>query len=233
MTTFVLVHGAWHGGWAWRDVAPLLREAGHEVLTPTLTGMGDRHHLLTSDSGVAQHVADILATIAHAEAEDVVLVGHSYGARPTALAAADPAVRQWISLDGVAIAPGATLFDGAPPEAIAATRAALINDGLALPPLPAEVVGVPAGHPGHAWVTRRMTPMPFRCVEEPMPAVPPRFHALPRAYVLALGNTMAGPAGGHAQAQAEGWPIVPIDSGHDLPVTAPRETASALLRLAA
>lgn len=231
MTTFLLVHGAWHGGWVWRDVAPLLRAAGFDVLAPTLTGMGDRRHLLSADSGVAQHVEDIVATIAHAEAKDVVLVGHSYGARPTALACDLPAVRQWISLDGVRVAAGATLLDGAPADVVAATRAALVEGGLALPPLPAEVIGVPVDHPGHAWVARRMTDMPWRSVEEPLPPLPPRFHALPRAYVLALGNSMAGPRAGHAQAAAEGWPIIPIDSGHDLPVTAPQQVASALIRL--
>ena len=233
MATFVLVHGAWHGGWVWRDVGPLLEAAGHRVLTPTLTGMGDRLHLLSPATGVAQHAEDIAAHIAHMEAEDVVLVGHSYGARPTALACAASVVGRWISLDGVAVAKGSTLLDGAPAEAVAAARAARVMGGLATPPLPPEAIGVPADHPGHAWVRRRLTPLPWRCLEEPMPALPARFAGLPRAYVEATRNSLAGPRAGRAQAEAEGWPVVAIDSGHNLPVTAPTEVAEALLRLAA
>jgi pimeloyl-ACP methyl ester carboxylesterase len=232
MTTFVLVHGAWHGGWVWRDVAPLLAAAGHRALTPTLTGMGERLHLLSAATGVAQHAADLLAHIEHEEAADIVLVGHSYGARPTALAAAHPAVRHWVSLDGVSVAEGATLMDGAPPAAIEATRASRILDGLAIPPLPAEMIGVPPEHPGHAWVTRRLTPLPYACVEEPMPPLPDRFATIAHTYIEATGNTLAGPKAGLAQAHAEGWPVTAIESGHNLPVTAPAEVASALLRLA-
>jgi pimeloyl-ACP methyl ester carboxylesterase len=232
MPTFLLIHGAWHGGWVWRDVAPLLAAAGHRVLTPTLTGMGDRLHLLSAATGVAQHAQDLVATIDHAEADDVLLVGHSYGARPAALACRHPAVRRFVSLDGVSVAPGTTLMDGAPPAAVEATRAARILDGLAIPPLPAEAIGVPADHPGHAWVTRRLTPLPYACVEEPMPPAP-RFESLPRAYIEATGNTLAGPKLGLAQARAEGWPITRIESGHNLPVTAPSPVAAALLALAA
>ena len=99
-------------------------------------------------------------------------------------------------------------------------------------PLPAEVVGVPADHPGHAWVNRRQTPMPWRCLSEPQPALPARFEGLPKAYVLALGNTLAGPSQGAAEARAKGWPMPAIDSGHDLMVTAPDETVAALLAFA-
>jgi pimeloyl-ACP methyl ester carboxylesterase len=231
MAEFLLVHGAWHGGWCWRHVADGLRAAGHRVLTPTLTGLGERAHLMTGETGVATHLADILAVIDCEELSDVILVGHSYGARPTVLATAHPAVRHWVSLDGVPVGEGGTLFDGAPDELIEMTRAALI-DGLAMAPFPAEVIGVPPEHPGHGWVTRRQTPMPWRCLEEPMPAAPARFADLPRTYIRALGNTLAGPSNGSHEAQAEGWAIIDIDSGHDLMVTAPGETVAALLEIA-
>jgi pimeloyl-ACP methyl ester carboxylesterase len=233
MTQYVLVHGAWHGGWCWRHVADGLRDHGHRVFTPTLTGLGERAHLLNPETGVGTHRADILAVLDCEELTDVVLVGHSYGARPTALACDHPAVRQWVSLDGVPVSPGGTLFDGAPTDVIAAARSAAVDVGAkAMLPLPAEVVGVPADHPGHAWVNRRQTPMPWRCLSEPQPALPARFEGLPKAYVLALGNTLAGPSQGAAEARAKGWPMPAIDSGHDLMVTAPDETVAALLAFA-
>src|SRR3954467_6986711 len=61
--TFLLVHGAWHGGWCWRKLTPLLRAAGHQVFTPTLTGLGDRAHLLSADVDLTTHIKDITAVL--------------------------------------------------------------------------------------------------------------------------------------------------------------------------
>ena len=79
MTNFVLVHGAWCGGWVWRDVADILRAAGHDVFTPTLSGMGDRAHLLTGEINLQTHIQDIVSTIEYERLSDVSLVAHSYG----------------------------------------------------------------------------------------------------------------------------------------------------------
>lgn len=78
MTTFVLVPGAWLGGWCWQRLTPLLRDDGHEVYTPTLTGLGEREHLAHPDIGLDTHVQDIINVLAYEELEEVVLVGHSY-----------------------------------------------------------------------------------------------------------------------------------------------------------
>jgi pimeloyl-ACP methyl ester carboxylesterase len=77
--TFVLVHGAWHGGWCWRRVADRLRSDGHAVFTPTLTGLGERSHLLRPGIDLATHVADIVNVMRCERLSDVVLCGHSYG----------------------------------------------------------------------------------------------------------------------------------------------------------
>ena len=79
MATFVLVHGAYHGGWCWKKLTPLLRAAGHEVVAPTLTGLGERVHLLTRDIGLDTHVQDVVNVLAYEDLRGVVLVGHSYG----------------------------------------------------------------------------------------------------------------------------------------------------------
>src|SRR4051812_8081549 len=79
MATFVLVHGAWHGGWCWRKLTPLLRAAEHAVYTPTLTGLGERAHLGGPDVGLATHVRDVVTVLWYEDLSGVVLVGHSYG----------------------------------------------------------------------------------------------------------------------------------------------------------
>ena len=79
MANFVLVHGAWHGGWCWVRVAHQLRLYGHRVVTPTLTGLGKRAHLLNRAINLDTHISDVIATIEAEELHDVVLCGHSYG----------------------------------------------------------------------------------------------------------------------------------------------------------
>lgn len=75
----MLVHGAWHGGWCWKKVTPLLQAAGHEVLARTLTGLGERAHLLNPQIDLSTHIQDITAVLEYEDLHNVVLVGHSYG----------------------------------------------------------------------------------------------------------------------------------------------------------
>ena len=77
--TFVLVHGAWHGGWCWRRVADILESKGHKVYTPTLTGVADRSHLLSKEVVLDTHITDIVNLIKWEDLKDVCLVAHSYG----------------------------------------------------------------------------------------------------------------------------------------------------------
>jgi pimeloyl-ACP methyl ester carboxylesterase len=78
MATFVLVHGAWAGGVVWRQLAPRLRKAGHEVYALTLTGIGERKHLLSREIGLDTHIKDVIGVIEDEDLSDIVLVGHSY-----------------------------------------------------------------------------------------------------------------------------------------------------------
>lgn len=82
MARFVLVHGLWAGGWVWSDVAPLLRTAGHEVHTPTLTGVGERVHLAHPDIDLDTHLHDLVNVLFYRDLQDVILVGWSYGGMP-------------------------------------------------------------------------------------------------------------------------------------------------------
>lgn len=82
MSTYVLVHGAFHGGWCWRRVADRLVAAGHRVYTPTLTGLGERAHLLTASVDLETHIQDIAGVLEVEDLNGVILVGHSYGGIP-------------------------------------------------------------------------------------------------------------------------------------------------------
>src|SRR5262245_52546214 len=125
MTTFVLVHGSMHGGWCWRRAVPLLRDAGHEVYTPTLTGLGERAHLAHPGIDLDTHIRDVLGVLEYEGLRGVVLVGHSYGAPVvTGVADRDPErVAQIVSLDGAVPDDGQAVLDFFPQEVPAARRA--------------------------------------------------------------------------------------------------------------
>jgi len=135
--TFLLVHGAWHGGWCWRDVVPRLRKAGHEVFAPSLTGLGERKHLASARVDLETHVQDIVALIEMEDLKRVVLVGHSYGGMvitgvadriPTRLAAL-------VYLDAFVPEDGKCALDYVVPERAARMRHEGERTGFVTPPL--------------------------------------------------------------------------------------------------
>lgn len=118
MSTFVLVHGGWDGGWAWRPVASELQSAGHEVFTPTLTGSGERVHLASPAVGLDTHVLDVANVLRFENLTDVILVGFSYGGMViTGVAEQIPErIAQLVYLDAFAPQDGQSAADLAGPE---------------------------------------------------------------------------------------------------------------------
>ncbi len=126
MATFVLVHGGWHGGWCWTRVRPLLRAAGHDVFTPTLTGLGERAHLAHPDIDLDTHIADIINVLEYEELQDAVLVGHSSsGAVITGVVDRAPVhLAQLVYLDALVPADGQSVLDGRLPRCACRTTTA-------------------------------------------------------------------------------------------------------------
>lgn len=114
--TFVLIHGAWHGGWCWKKLTPLLQVTEHQVFTPTLTGLGERAHLLTPEVDLYTHIKDIALLLEYEDLQDVVLVGHSYGGMVIAgvAEAVGTRVAQLVFLDAFLPENGKALTDYAP-----------------------------------------------------------------------------------------------------------------------
>lgn len=144
MTTFILVHGAWHGGWCWRDVAKRLRAAGHDVFTPTLTGLGERVHLRTPETGLSVHIQDVVNVLEAEELSNVVLCGHSYGGMVISGAAAKAG--QYLSalvyLEGFVPTDGDCTFDLMAPESRGVFEKIAQNEGEGwlMTPLKAKIV---------------------------------------------------------------------------------------------
>ncbi|MBO6783279.1 MAG: alpha/beta fold hydrolase, partial [Alphaproteobacteria bacterium] len=130
MATFVLVHGSWHGGWCWRDTAPLLRARGHEVRTPTLTGCGENVHRLDGGIDLGIHAQDVVNLLFYEDLHDVILVGHSYAGLVVAMAAPGIAerLRSLVYLDAYIVPPGGRGVDLWDDERVAAAKEAMKGD---------------------------------------------------------------------------------------------------------
>jgi len=233
--TFVLVHGAWHGGWCWRLVEDRLRGAGHRVYCPTLTGMGEREHIGTPETGLHTHIEDVLAVLRFEELSDIILVGHSYGG-PVCEGVYDKAADQiakLIMLDAALQQPGNSMISKAPPEMIKQTEASLI-EGYKVPVWPPESFAVlPEDGPVYDWLKRRLTTMPYGSLTQPLileNASPTGPDVL---YIQCTGRPYAGNSDYSVNiARERGWTVQTIDTGHDAMVTAPETLAQMLLEAA-
>lgn len=233
---FVLLHGAFHGAWCWREVATALRQRGHIVTTPTQTGLGERHHLLSPNVTLKTFIADLTEHIRYGEMSDAVLVGHSFGGLAiTGAADRIPGrLRQLIYLDSRIVQNGECSFDSSPPAVVAERRRqAAERGGLSLPPPSPEAFGVPPG-PLADRVARLLTPHPFVTMTNRMRLTHPIGNGLPCSYIACTAPAYASLAACREWARAQpGWTYRELATGHDAMITAPRETANLLEELAA
>lgn len=234
MTTYVLVHGAWHGGWCWVRVADRLRAAGHTVFTPTLTGLADRSHLLAPTISLQTHIKDVANLIRWEELKDVVLVGHSYGGMVITGAADRVAdrIRTLVFVDAFTPRHGQAAFDLRTPEANAMTKEkAKAAGGWRIAPTPAEAFKVnPADQ---AWVDAKCTDLPIGCFSEALHLSGAVDGIAGRVYVRAGGYPNA--TFDAALEAARGDPRFRchvVDCGHDVMVDAPDELTRILLESA-
>ncbi len=235
MSTFVLLHGAFHGGWCWARVSPLLRARGHAVFTPTQTGLGDRAHLLRAGITLEDFVEDLVAVLETEELEEAVLVGHSFGGNAITGAAerVPERIRSLIYLDGVVPRSGVSLLDLAPPDLAAARRRlAADSGGVSIPPPDPGIFGVPPG-PDADWVRRRLTPHPAGTMESSLTLSKPPGNGVPATYIVCTSPIYAPLAQHHDYARSRpGWGWRELATGHDAMVTAPAAVAELLMELA-
>ena len=237
MATYVLVHGGPHGGWCYRNVAPLLRRAGHDVYTPTMTGLGERSHLVSADVDLDLHIRDITAVLHYEDLRDVILVGHSYGGMVITGVAdrASDRVGRLVYLDAANPVNGQSLVDVAGPIIEATRPAGKVADGVELVLLPSPDAGLFYGvtDPDDvAWMADRVTAHPWKCFEQPLELRnEAALWAIPRYHIVCTSTLATRDAEMMATAQAEGR-VWDIDTGHDLMITEPEAVADALLQVA-
>ena len=233
--TFVLLHGAFHGGWCWPRVAGPLRAAGHRVYTPTLTGLGERSHLLSTDITLDVMVNDLVNVFEFEELTDVVLVAHSFAGVVATGAASRlrSRIRQVVLLDSLLVLQsGKSPFDSLPPEAAAERRrqAQATSGGLSIPSPAPAAFGV-TDPLDAAWLTAKCTAHPLSAYASPLHFEGEIFAGLPVTYVAVTphyASTVS--ARDYARSRAD-WRYIEVEAGHDAMVTSPQRVLELLLAL--
>ncbi len=230
--TFVLLHGAWHGGWCWTHVARRLRAAGHNVYCPTSTGLGERAHLLSRDITLEVFVRDLVNVLNSEELENVVLVGHSFGGLPVCGAAdrARDRIAKVVLLDAAILQAGQSVL-GTLPAQVAEQRRVAIREagGVSLPVPPPSYFGIAEGPDAH-WLRRRLTPHPAATYDSPLNLDKPLGNGLPVTYVAFTSNPLTSIASMREMARAQpGWKYLELKVAHDAMVSAPDTLAQLLL----
>ena len=229
--TFLVCHGAWSAGWAWKKMHPLMAARGHRLVTPTCTGLGERAHLANPAIDLETHIQDILNVIKYEDLREIVLIGHSYGGM-VATGVADRArdrVAQLIYLDAFVPDDGQSLLDLNEPARPRMQELAKTGDGWRVPPNPTPP---DTSQADLEWLTERRVDMPIKCFQMPL-----KLHggklALPRSYIYATRITPADTFGRFAKrAKSEpGWRYFEIDASHSPHVTAPEELMKLLERI--
>lgn len=237
MATYVLVHGGGHGGWCYQKVTARLRAAGHDVHAPTLTGLGERAHLLRPEIDLETHIADVVAVLEFEGLRDVILVGHSYGGMVITGVAdrASERVRELVYLDAAHPRDGESLAMVAPAQMEPTYQGARTVDGVELVmwPMPGMAGFFGITDPQDvAFTEARLTPHPWKCFAQPLHLRNgDAARRLPRTNINCT-ESLRNSAGEALARQTEGDRNWEIDTGHDLMITEPEAVAAMLLRLA-
>jgi len=230
-TTFVLVHGMGGGSWYWRRVEDILRTQGHRVYCPTLTGLGERAHLLSSETNLETHITDVASLLHFEDLTDITLVGHSYGGM-VVTGAGDrerDRIGTLVYLDAFLPENGQSVMDLQPPERIEHYRtvAKEKGDGWRIPHPPATFWKL-TDDADIAWFDRHSVDHPLASLEQPLSLSKPPVEN--RAYIWASGFTPS-PFEKFAAAVREdpAWTFREINAGHMMMVSHPEETANLLI----
>jgi pimeloyl-ACP methyl ester carboxylesterase len=231
MSVYVLVHGAWGGSWCWKHIRRALQACGHEVFTPSLSGVGERSHLLSTQVDLDTHIADVVNLIRWEELSNLVLCGHSYGGCVVTGAADRMADRigALVYVDAFVPESGQSLHDTLPVEQKdAQVRAALqTGDGWKAPPIPSEVFSVNARD--RAWVDRQRTPQSLATFQQPLQLTGAIEQIENVTYILATGWDHSPFPQFYQKAKAKGWKTLTMACGHDVILDKPEELAEVLL----
>jgi len=238
VATFVLVHGGGHGGWCYQPLARLLQAAGHHVYAPTLTGLGERSHVLHPDIDLDHHIRDVIAVMYYEDLHDVILVGHSYGGMVITGVAdrASDRIGRLVYLDAANPVSGQSLLDVAGPMISAIRPMGALVDGVELVLMPGPGAGMFYGVTDPdvvAWMDERLTGHPWKCFEQKLELTNEAALGAIPTYHIVCTSTLASRDPELIDGARRAGRLWDIDTGHDLMLTEPAKVADALKQVAA
>ncbi len=235
MACFVLVHGAWQGGWCWKYVRPMLRAAGHTVYSPTLTGLGERAHLLDERVDLDLHIQDLLAVLECEGLSDVILCGHSYGGMVvTAIADRVPErLRSVVYIDGLVPVDGQCVLDVLPPEIASALKESARATSTCQVVAPGLAKDFAVNAADRDWVDQKNVDHPFRSFEQKIRLDRQKKSDVGRAYIYAAGWSPGLGAPFYETARnSDDWSAHRMECGHYAMIDQPQELTDILVSLA-
>lgn len=231
--TFVLVHGAWHGGWSWKFVRETLETNGYTTYTPSLSGLAEHKHQLDDRIDLQTHILDIIHLIEMEDLNNVVLVGHSYaGTVITGVADSIPErLAKLVYLDAMLVFDGESPISSEP-EWEQARKRPIFERKEHFPPISPTFFGVT--EPAQVdWVAERLTPQPYMSFGQVLHLKHPFGNGVPKAYIACTNPQLEVLKIRSDRLKDDpDWTYLTLDSGHDAMITVPDELAHLLIDLA-
>jgi pimeloyl-ACP methyl ester carboxylesterase len=227
--TFVLVHGAWHGGWCWRRVADRLAADGHRVFTPTLTGLADRSHLIDARITIDTHIADVANLIKWEGLKDIVLCGHSYAGFVVSGVAekALPAIASIVFLDAFVPATGDAMSAVTSQAVRDSIKATLERGDVGIPPPAAAFFKM--NEDDRAWVDSLCTPQPVNTFTQKIALTGARDRIAKKTYVRARDYDNPAFEAAYMRLQTDAaWRVHRLPCGHDVMLDMPERLVEIL-----
>ncbi|HWG29554.1 MAG TPA: alpha/beta hydrolase [Steroidobacteraceae bacterium] len=218
--TFLVAHGAWSAGWAWKKMHPRMAAAGHRLITPTYTGLGEREHLANPSIDLETHAQDVLGVIKFEQLDDFVLIGHSYGGMVATVVAdrVPDRISRLVYLDAFVPRDGQAMIDLLSAENAARVRAVVESGEWRVPsnPIPPDTPPEDA-----QWMQSLRLPQPVKTLQTPV-RLRNGDTKIPRTYVYCTRTAPADPFRPFAErARQERWDYREIDCSHSAHITAP------------
>lgn len=230
--TYVLIHGGFHGGWCWQPVARRLRAMGHDVHTPSHTGMGERSHLVPGKLDMAVFEKDLMQLFHYEDIKDAIVVGHSFGGSAVSLLAdrLPERVRHLVYLDAMILLDGQSPLDTTPQGRLKHYEAISVDTpyGKAIPPADPTAFGIE--DPAMVeWVRTRLTPQPLQTFLDPIHLENPLGNGKPVTYIACTAPWWDGTASSRELARGmPGWGWIELPCAHDAMLLMPDELSDIL-----
>ena len=231
---FLLIHGAWHGGWVWNEISEILNYQGYSVSTPTLTGLGEKKHLLSSKITIDTFIEDVVNHIIFENLNNIILVGHSF-AGSVISGVADKLkdrIQKLIYFDAVILKDGQKPFDIAPKELVKQRieLAKKFGNGISIPAPSAEAFGV-FDVKKSLLLEEKLTPHPLSTYQSKLTIKNEIGNGIPLFYIFCNDPVYKSLESSRKVVRKLKWPIFELNAGHDAMLTHPKETLNLLMKI--